>query len=102
MATVDNTITLAERDAITRMPKAELHVHADGCVRISTIADLARSQGITLPVPESELYQACVITEPEPTLTEYLKRYFLPLLVLQQPEAVERMIYELCEDARRE
>jgi adenosine deaminase len=87
---------------LARMPKAELHVHADGCLRVTTILDLAQQQGITLPVPPEDLPLACVAPSDCPSLAVYLDRYVIPLMVLQTPEALERMVYELCEDARRE
>jgi adenosine deaminase len=87
---------------LAQMPKAELHVHLDGCLRLSTIADLAREQQITLPVAIEDLYNACVVPEDCPSLTAYLERFVIPLMVLQQPEALERAVYELCEDARCE
>ncbi len=89
-------------DIVNRMPKAELHVHLDGCLRLNTIIELAAQQGIDLPVPTEDLAEACVVPEDCPSLTEYLDRFVIPLMVLQRPEAVERAVYELCEDARRE
>ncbi len=87
---------------INRMPKAELHVHLDGCLRVSTISQLARDHDIPLPVREEELEDACVVPEECRSLAQYLERFVIPLSVLQQPEALERVVYELCEDARRE
>ena len=34
---------------IAAMPKVDLHVHLDGSVRLETMIDIARSQGIALP-----------------------------------------------------
>lgn len=87
---------------ISAMPKCELHVHLDGCLRIATIAELAQEQEIELPVSRQELDGACVVPEDCPNLAAYLDRFVIPLMVLQEPEAVERVVYELCEDARRE
>ena len=40
------------RERLHRMPKAELHVHLDGSLRPTTMLELARSAGITLPATE--------------------------------------------------
>ncbi|HZT95317.1 MAG TPA: adenosine deaminase [Chloroflexota bacterium] len=89
-------------EIIRLMPKAELHVHLDGCLRIETIAQLASEQGLELPVGREELAGACIVPEDCPSLADYLDRYVIPLTVLQRPEALERAVYELCEDAGAE
>jgi adenosine deaminase len=89
-------------DIIAAMPKCEPHVHLDGCLRIETVADLAQTQGITLPVPTDRLREACVVPDGCQNLAEYIQRFVIPLTVMQNAESLERVIYELCEDARRE
>lgn len=37
------------------LPKAEIHVHLEGCFGTQTIVDLARANGVPLPRPEDEL-----------------------------------------------
>ncbi|MEL6823778.1 MAG: adenosine deaminase, partial [Calditrichota bacterium] len=34
---------------IHKLPKTDLHVHLDGCLRIPTIVELAAKQQVTLP-----------------------------------------------------
>ncbi|MAY80866.1 MAG: adenosine deaminase, partial [Deltaproteobacteria bacterium] len=36
-------------ELITALPKTDLHVHLDGSLRIPTLIELAREQGVVLP-----------------------------------------------------
>jgi adenosine deaminase len=45
------------------MPKAEVHVHLEGCFEIETIADLARENNIDLPRPQQELFSVDSLSE---------------------------------------
>lgn len=89
-------------DIIAVMPKAELHVHLDGCVRLDTIADLAIRQGLPLPTSREHLAELCVVSPACRSLVEYLALFATPLSLLQTAEALERVTYELCEDLHAE
>ncbi|UCD37527.1 MAG: adenosine deaminase [Fidelibacterota bacterium] len=83
-----------------RLPKAELHCHLDGSVRLETIFDLAAQQKIELPTNDADALKATIaIGERLGSLEDYIDRFQLPLKVLQTPEALERVAYELAEDA---
>ncbi|MGB0944078.1 MAG: adenosine deaminase [Marinomonas sp.] len=85
------------------LPKIDLHCHLDGSVRPSTIIDLANKQGISLPSQDIEQINLLMIApETCPNLPEYLKRFELPLSVMQTSDALERISYELFEDAAKE
>lgn len=81
----------------SRIGAVELHCHIDGCVRPSTIEDLARQQGITLKAPAQQL--ATVRPDCE-SLVEYISAIDVALDVLQTPEALFRAAVELVEDWR--
>ncbi|WP_163931794.1 adenosine deaminase [Paraferrimonas sp. SM1919] len=86
-----------------RLPKIDLHCHLDGSVRPTTIIDLAIAQNIELPSYDvNELKRWLVVDENCQSLSEYLQRFELPLKVLQTTEAIERVTYELYEDAASE
>lgn len=44
--------TMLPDEILRKLPKAELHCHLDGCVRPSTVLELAREQGIELPTQD--------------------------------------------------
>ena len=94
---INPTIT---RDLVLAMPKTDLHCHLDGSLRLSTILDLAREQGVTLPAQDEEgLARAIHMGEICEDLVDYLKAFGVTLSVLQEDWALERVAYELIADA---
>jgi adenosine deaminase len=90
-------------DIIKRMPKADLHVHLDGSLRINTILDIAKKEKIELPSMDSKVLSQ--IIKPGMTcqsLNEYLKAFDITLKVLQTEESLFRASYELAIDAASE
>ena len=86
-----------------RLPKAELHCHLDGSLRVPTVIDLATRQKIDLPTRDPQgLQQYLTMGARAGSLEDYIARFQLPLKVLQIPEALERVAYELAEDAWEE
>ena len=86
-----------------QLPKTDLHVHLDGSLRIRTILELAEQEGVTLPASdEAGLLRAMNCGVKTGSLVEYLKAFDVTLLVLQSEAALERVAYELCEDAAKE
>jgi adenosine deaminase len=93
---LQSRLTEAEIEAL---PKIELHSHLDTSVRINTVADLGKKQGVVLP---ADLYSALVVPMDNTSLVEYLKRIDWQILVLQTEEAIYRATYELLEDYANE
>ncbi|MCH9683203.1 MAG: adenosine deaminase [Deltaproteobacteria bacterium] len=86
-----------------RLPKTDLHVHLDGSMRLETVLDLARIQGIELPADDvAGLRAAMHIGENTGSLVRYLEAFDVTLEVLQTREALYRAAYELAHDAARE
>lgn len=85
------------------LPKIDLHCHLDGSVRPQTIIDLAHQQNLPLPSEDiSEIKSLMVAPETCQNLDEYLKRFELPLSVMQTEEGIERISFEVFEDAAKE
>lgn len=88
---------------IEKLPKTDLHVHLDGSLRLETILDLARRDGIELPADDADgLRRAMHLGENCGSLVEYLKAFDVTLRVMQTAESLTRIAYELAEDAAKE
>ncbi|EAS45831.1 adenosine deaminase [Photobacterium profundum 3TCK] len=86
-----------------KLPKIDLHCHLDGSVRPETIIDLAKQLGVEIPSTNIEVMKSLMVA-PEncPNLMEYLSRFHYPVSVMQTEEALERITFELYEDAAKE
>jgi adenosine deaminase len=79
------------------MPKAELHLHLDGSVRIGTALELARTRGIDAPSTWRGMFDALVAPMPCVDQAELLQAFDLPIALMQDTEALERITAELVE-----
>jgi len=94
---------VATREEIFALPKCELHCHLDGSIRLSTLMELAKTYDIDLPCSdEKALAELLHIGRPCKDLDEYLKAFDHTVKVLQHRDALERVAYELAEDAAHE
>lgn len=90
------------RDLLARLPKAELHVHLDGSLRPQTMLDLARAARIDLPTRDPDALRRFMLVDNAHDLEEYLQRFEYTIVLLQTPEAIERVAYEMVKDAARD
>jgi len=94
---------IIEPKIIKQMPKTDLHCHLDGSVRIDTILDLAKKQNVNLPTTNRRALKR--LLQPGlkcKSLVEYLRPFDITLSVMQEPEALSRIAFELAEDAAKE
>ena len=83
---------------IRRIPKTDLHVHLDGSLRLSTLIELAREARVELPSYEASGLRETVFKDHYESLPDYLKGFAYTVAVMQDPECVERIAYELAQD----
>lgn len=82
---------------VRTMPKAELHLHLDGSLLVDTALELARTRRVEAPMTRAGMTD--VLTAP-PVGTDQaalLHAFDLPIALLQDAEALERVASELVE-----
>ncbi len=87
---------------IEAMPKAELHLHLDGSVRVATALALARTRGLEAPTTWLGMFDALVAPERCIDQAELLRAFDLPIALMQDVEALERITAELVESKAAE
>ena len=91
------------KELLRALPKTDLHCHLDGSMRLSTILELAERQKVMLPASdEAGLARAIHKGERCRDLVEYLRAFDVTCSVLQTEEALERVAFELAQDAAKE
>lgn len=85
------------------LPKVLLHDHLDGSLRISTLLDLCRSQGLVAPASDEQglahWFEANAMAG---SLERYLQGFALTVRAMASPAALERVAFEAAEDAQAE
>ena len=94
---------IISKEILKKLPKAELHCHLDGSLRVSTILELAAQQKVQLPAHnQQDLHNILAIKGKMKNLEEYLEKFDITLSVLQTPESLSRVAFELAEDCWEE
>lgn len=87
------------QESLRSLPKAELHNHLDGGLRVETVVELADSIGYKgLPTTEPGALVDWFDQGDSGSLESYLASFDHTIAVLQTPEAVERVAFEAGED----
>ena len=90
------------RELIARLPKAELHTHLDAALRPETMIELARGTGFELPARHPDALRRFMRVDDAANLQDYLNRFEYTIPLLQSAEPIERVAYEMVEDAARD
>lgn len=93
---------LITSELLRRLPKAELHCHLDGSVRPSTLLDLGREYGMPMPAATADELRDYMLVNDARNLEDYLRRFDVTVSVMKTAESLERIAYELAEDAAKD
>jgi adenosine deaminase len=85
-----------------RMPKAELHLHLDGSLRPQTALELARERGLDEGLDLAGIAERLEAPEQCLDQAQLLEAFELPIALLQDSTAIERVAHELVEDVAAE
>jgi adenosine deaminase len=78
-------------------PKAELHLHLDGSLRIDTALELARTRNVDAPRDEAAMRSVLVAPAYSGSQADLLRAFDLPVRLLQDGDALARVAAELVE-----
>jgi adenosine deaminase len=95
-------MTAYPADFLLEMPKADLHLHLDGSLRIPTLIASARKLGVPLPSQTEEGLRSLVFKDAYANLGEYLSGFQYTCAVLRDLEILEQVSYELAVDCQNE
>jgi adenosine deaminase len=80
------------------MPKAELHLHLDGSLRVDTALQIARSRHLDAPMTWAGMRGALVAPEQCHDQADLLRAFDLPIALMQDAEAIERIADDMVTD----
>lgn len=94
-----NSLSNPDPSSIPLLPKAVLHEHLDGGLRVDTIVELADEVGyVNLPTTDPPDLARWFHQGRSGSLESYLAAFEHTVAVMQTPEAISRIAYESAED----
>jgi adenosine deaminase len=82
--------TTPEVSRLKALPKAEVHLHLEGCFEAALIAQWAKSEGVSLPRPQEQLFQFS-------GLADFLGFLDLACGLASTPDRLMELSYGLCQ-----
>jgi len=89
---------MISKEFIKALPKTDLHVHLDGSLRLSTLIELAKKQGVHLPAYTETELRKLVFKDRYKSLVDYLQGFQYTVAVMQDAESLQRIAYEFACD----
>ncbi len=89
-------------ELLQKLPKTDLHMHLDGSVRINTLIELAKEEGVVLPTYTESGLRELVFKDEYASLDEYLTGFAYTTAVMRTRENLERIAYEVAIDNQQE
>ncbi len=87
-------------DFYKKLPKVDLHRHLEGSLRLKTMLEIARAQGITVPTATGPLSSLVQVQSSEPyTYQNFLAKFNTLRMFYRSPEVIHRVTREAVEDA---
>jgi adenosine deaminase len=93
---MQNTLSIQD---LRRLPKIDLHRHLDCSMRWSTLLEIAKTLKIEFPQKPELQQKHFLVTEPMVNLEAVLNKFLIAQKVLASEEILERLAFEVCEDA---
>ena len=91
------------RQVMHSLPKADLHRHLEGSLRLSTLVEIAQEHGVDLPSYNiDDLRPYVQITDDPANFHRFLEKFHLLRRFYKTPEAVARIAYEAVADAAQD
>ncbi len=85
------------------LPKVDLHRHLEGSLRLSTIMEIARAHGITIPYKVEPFSSLVQVQASEPyTYQNFLAKFNTLRMFYRSPEVIHRVTREAVEDAAKD
>lgn len=85
------------------LPKVELHRHLEGSLRLTTMLDVARQHGVTVPASMFNLSGLVQVQDKDPqTFTNFLEKFKTLRLFYKSPDVIHRVTREAVEDAAKD
>jgi adenosine deaminase len=90
-------------DFYKSLPKVDLHRHLEGSMRLTTMLEIARTHGITVPIGPNPFCNLIGMETSEPdTVQNFLAKFNTLRMFYRSPEIIHRVTREAVEDAAKD
>jgi adenosine deaminase len=87
-------------DFYKSLPKVDLHRHLEGSMRLTTMLEIARTHGITVPIGSSPFSNLIGMETSEPdTIQNFLAKFNTLRMFYRSPDIIHRVTREAIQDA---